>query len=408
MNVSWGLLLAVAIAIRLAFVFLLPFGQKIEHHLEGLNDEPAHFNYVKYCAVHRALPVQTETVKNRGAFERNVFEYYQPPLYYVCGSLFYAAFGERYSFFCCRLFSFLCGILTVMLIGHVAAMITRERALAAGVLLFAALLPTPAYFSALVSNDALSWLFAALITCELVKAGDPRTLALLPWRRVVSLSCCLTAGMLTKSSLAVFYPLIIGYFAWGGFRKRGRALLGQGCIVVASSLLLAAPWYLRNLHLYGSLFAINMGFGAAAGHLSGVSSFASLARRTVHYFWFPMQHVVSGSMGTKMCNLAGGLLVAVHGGAALWYLLRQKERAFGTAMLASLLVLACFAYINLNSAYSEPEGRFLLPAFAAIAFFFVAPAYTLLGRFGNKLPALAEITAVAMFPYLFLLFARSA
>ena len=72
--VPFALLLTAAILLRIVFVFAVPLGPVVERRLEGLNDEPAHLNYVRYLVEHRSLPIQTGHVRQPGAFGRGDFE----------------------------------------------------------------------------------------------------------------------------------------------------------------------------------------------------------------------------------------------------------------------------------------------------------------------------------------------
>ena len=399
---------SLAMALRLLLVVFVPFGQRVEHRLEGLNDEPAHFNYVKFLAAHHSLPIQRGTVKDPGAFERNDFEYYQPPLYYIIGAFFFATFGERNAFYCCRLFSCLCGILTVFLISSIVYKSAPDQLLRHYALLFAALFPTHAYFCAMISNDALSWLFATLIVYEVIAIGAPQSILHLSWKRSMRLIFYLAAGMLTKSSMAISFFVIAAYFFIGsiGTRKPSTAL--QGCGIVGIAAIVAFPWYFRNLLIYHSLFALNMGFGQPSHCLSTLQAITGFIEKTIHYFWFPMQHGAPGRVGTKICNIIGGAILVVQGIAAAEYLLRTKQPSFEVMLLTFVLILTTAFYISLNASHSEPEGRFLLPGFSAIVFFFGAPAVGLFNRIGRQHCALWAAIVSSMYPYLFLFFTKAA
>ena len=399
-------LFAIALAIRLFFVLVTPYVDTTVHRIQGLNDEPAHFNYVKYVAVHHAFPVQIGTVKDPGAFERNDFEYYQPPLYYVIGAALCNVVGMNAGFRWCRFFSFLCGIFTVVLVGLITRQASADRTIARCSVLFAALLPVHAYFSALVSNDSLSWLLAALIIYELVSAGPPARLQSLPWLTTMRLAAWLAAGMLTKSSTLFLFGIVAGYFAIGWFTNRNRGVVIRGLLALGIAALIAAPWYVRDLQIYHSLFALNMGFGPPVRNLTSLKSIAGFVMRTVHYFWYPMQNLRTGSSGVKMLGALGGLIVLAHGAAAAWYLFWKRPQPYGSMLLTTVLLFAAAAYVSLNISHSEPEARFLLPGFAAIAFYFAAPAVYLGRRVGREWLAIIEVSAVAVFPYLFLVFAR--
>ncbi len=396
-----------AIAFRLLLVAIVPFGQTVRHGFEGLNDEPAHFNYVKYLALHHSLPVQKGTVKDPGAFVRNDFEYYQPPLYYAIGAVLYSIFGMGTGLYCCRLFSCLCGILTVYCIGAIAYKTVPNPLVKYYALLFAGLSLTHAYFCALVSNDALSWLIATIIVYELVSSDGLHALRGFSPGRGIRLVLLLAAGMLTKSSLAIFFIVVAAWFFIASLSLRKISTAVQGCGIIGFAALLASPWYIRNATLYHSLMALNMGFGPPSHNLTTMRAVLGFMGKTLHYFWFPMQHGISGSTGVRICNVLGGAILVAQTVALAGYMLRNKKPVLNVLLLGLVLILTIISYISLNVSHLEPEGRFLLPAFPAIAFFCAAPVVRLFERRGVGPWAPGVAIATALFPYLYLLFTRA-
>ena len=162
--VPFALVLAAAILVRIAFLFAVPFGPLVEGRLQGLNDEPAHLNYVRYLVEHRALPIQTGHVRQAGAFERGDFEYYQPPLYYLLCAPPVAVAGARWTLLLCRGLSLVFALLSFPVLARILALLGLGPAERRAGVAFAALLPVHVYFSSLVSNDSLCWLMALLIT----------------------------------------------------------------------------------------------------------------------------------------------------------------------------------------------------------------------------------------------------
>ena len=69
---------------------------------------------------------------------------------------------------------------------------------------------------------------------------------------MVKLWCMvLAAGLLTKSYFLVFVPLYL-FAAMAWYRKGTMPALGL-VTLLAIPLVLAGPWYVRNLTLYGNL-----------------------------------------------------------------------------------------------------------------------------------------------------------
>ena len=74
---------ALIAVLHLFFVIATSFGQETRWRIEGLNDGPAHVNYVKHLVDRHQFPIASTTARDPDAFTRNEFEYYQPPLYYL-------------------------------------------------------------------------------------------------------------------------------------------------------------------------------------------------------------------------------------------------------------------------------------------------------------------------------------
>lgn len=406
-TILYTALLALALALRLFFVAVIPpDAPSVAFRIESLNDEPSHFNYVRYLARHRSLPVQTSHAREPGATERGEFEYWQPPLYYILGAGLYAIAGDRAGFYLCRLLSFACGVLTLVVLARALALLdwpVSARRLAVG---FVALLPPNVYFTSVVSNDALFWLIALLLTYELLlplpgpgREGRPPG----PWS-YIRVAGLFAAGMLTKSGLGVFYPMALVTYAYLARRTGRVSVLVAGSSALGLSLLFIAPWYARNLAVYGSLFAMAVGFGPPQPEQATLAGIYHTIGGTIRFFWFPMSHIESLPV-VRAIRSWGGILALAHTAAALWYVSRRRLDPRGW-MLALLLALMLAAHFRLNWTWGQSEARFLYPALAAIAFFFVQPVHAWLGRFRTgEAIAWAWVTAAVLHPWVLLVYA---
>jgi 4-amino-4-deoxy-L-arabinose transferase-like glycosyltransferase len=314
------LLLCCIVVLRLAAAFFIPFGQKVEHRLEGLNDEPAHFNYVKYLAQHRAFPVLEHNVMEPDAFVRSEFEYHQAPLYYLVCAPLYGMLGGKGALAACRLLSVLCGLAGLWVI----ALILRDCGLPAHVplaaALFVGLLPSHLYFTVLASNDALSWLFALLLTRALLRYGtlgeeNPGAV-----RTAIMTAVYLAAGALTKGSLLVFFPAAACVFIYKYFISKNRSHLVRGAWALGISAAAVLPWYVRNLLLYHSLIGTPSASGEAFFTLQGLYGFLKM---TDKHFWFPMQHLQGGTAAYAVLCAVGGAVIAFQAFLALLYIVKD-------------------------------------------------------------------------------------
>jgi 4-amino-4-deoxy-L-arabinose transferase-like glycosyltransferase len=397
--------LGVALVLRVAFVLTLPFGEAVAHRLEGLNDEPAHFAYVRYLAEYRAFPVQSHHAAEPGAFARADFEYYQPPLYYlVCAPLVGMA-GASTGLLLCRAVSCVAGLLSLLVLWSILPRLgLGDPARRIGVA-FAALLPVHVYFTSVASNDGLCWLFALLLTRELVMRAAGETSG----PADVRLGMLLGLGMLTKSALAVFYPVALLVYLLDARRAAPRralprALMGA-LIALGVSLLIAGPWYARNLRLYGSVMALDVGFGPHEPGRWSLTAQTNAAIATLRSFWFPMQHIASQPAARALRGLEL-VLAAAHVSALAWFLRRARPVTEPVAVALALLAMAFAGHIALSFSWGESEGRFLLTALAPIVYVIVAPVFALAARrHRDGRWVWAYLLLLAVHPYLFLAFA---
>jgi 4-amino-4-deoxy-L-arabinose transferase-like glycosyltransferase len=400
-------ILACAVAIRLLLVIVVPFGGTIAHRLQGLSDEQAHFSYIAYLAQHHTFPVQTHA-HVPGSTERVDFEYHQPPLYYLLCAPFYALLHGPLALYACRLVSVLCGLLSLLVLSRILSNLGCSKSRREQGVLFLALLPSHAYFSALVSNDSLAWLIGFLLTERLFALYDrarlpPDALRGLGIHNVLGLM--LGLGMLTKSSLALFYPVVAFAYGYAYLRTRRPAVILCGVLALTISLSVAGVWYLRNVALYGSISALNVGYDVPREE-NILDAVIHLTRAAARYFWFPMQHVEPSSL-VRMLRALGGLVITAHAVAALWYL-RRYGLTVKTGTLGLLVVVALAAQLYVAIHWMNVEARLMYPALAAIVFFMVVPPADLLRRWGWRESFItAYFCALALHPYLFLLFARS-
>jgi 4-amino-4-deoxy-L-arabinose transferase-like glycosyltransferase len=400
-------LLTLALLLRMFILVAAPFGQTVACRLEGLNDEPAHLNVVRYLAERRAFPVQSHHSREPGAFERGDFEYYQPPLYYLACVPLYAAVGERNGLYACRLVSFVCGLLSLVVLSRIFGLLGGSLSCRRLGVIFVALLPTHAYFSSLASNDSLCWLIALLLVHQLLVLLDQDRRAGGVSRRGfdVRLGLLLAAGMLTKSSIAIFLPvLVLAYWQVAHGQRQPRVVFAS-LIPLGLMLLVAGPWYWRNLTLYGSVSALGVGFGPVEPGLSSAAGLIHTLRATVRYFWFPMQHV-PGVAPVVALRYVGAAILLLHAVAAAAYVPRPVAPDVKGLTIVLLLALALIGQVTLGMSWTDVEGRFLMPALAPIAFLMVAPVFALAaGREGGERLAWIYVCLIAAHPWALLAFA---
>jgi 4-amino-4-deoxy-L-arabinose transferase-like glycosyltransferase len=354
--------ITLGVIVRLALPFALPLGDQVRNRLQGLNDEPAHLRYVQYVATQHALPVQTHRFEEAGAFKRNDFEFHQPPLYYVLAAPLYSLAGHARGLLACRLFSALCGLGAVFLLWLMLRSSPLPGFVTWPVLMFATLWLTPAYFCAVVSNDALSWLIGSgvILLLWVRPRGKPSA------RRGAALGVLLGLGLLTKTTLLVFLPAVLIVGALESLQARRVAPLVECGLAAALACLIVLPWYVRNVSVYGTLWGMETG-GMAQPYAGAKPSWLALLTNTNKYFWFPMQHVPV-NVASRLVRGVGGVLLVMTTLGALTYVWRRKAADAREVTLFVVFAVMVAAYAIRNQIWFAPEARFLFPAFLPLIY----------------------------------------
>ncbi len=204
MKLGFWTLFGLAVAMRLALVWQTSFAPTIRP-IPAYNDEPAHFNYVRYVAVHRALPVQQSSVQE--GVEKGEYEYYQAPLYYLLAWPIYIMGqtltpGGELSWV--RSISALFSLGGILVLYLAVRRFFEQEIIALPVLLLGALSAIPTRFGSLVTNDSLFFALACLnfaLLLEILHQGCDGRL----WVAGILVSA---AGLWTKASFLLLLPLI--------------------------------------------------------------------------------------------------------------------------------------------------------------------------------------------------------
>jgi 4-amino-4-deoxy-L-arabinose transferase-like glycosyltransferase len=364
-----GILLA-AFLLRLILLIATPFDDRHSNlGINGFNDEMSHIHYVRYLAERRALPVQTRSVLDADAFEANEFEYYQPPLYYALAAPAYAAAEKAFpgkGAYAIRLVSLVFGLLTVAAAGWAGSAFDRRMGILCATLF--AVFPGAAFFTAIAGNDSLAWLVGAIWLGALLHAPEkPR------FPRQAGLGLLLGLGMLAKSSLLSLMPLVF-LKPWLAWRRTGdwrRLLPPVSVCLIAFAVML--PYYLRNLKLYGSFLALDIGAGAQPGFLLSPSwhRIYAFISWTVVTFWdpfnvplgfhnFPVKVLLVSLTGSY-----GGMLIV--GWLRLPLRRVRDDGARDNLLLAWAAVgLSCAGYLWYNLRFPQSDARLMFHALGAL------------------------------------------
>ena len=353
-------------------------------------DEPAHYNYVHFVATQGALPVlqagdydqaqQMLAINSRFGPGSSItafrYEFHQPPLYYVLAApLFRLTSGALLPL---RLFSVFLGALLLLVVHRVARLIVRP-ALAVGAMAFVAFLPMHIAMASAVNNDSLAELLMVVMLwqCLHVILHPPRH-SLRPW---FGLGLITGLGLVTKSTVYGLLPMlgVTLILAWRDSLQHDPSARHASRITFAlllPLLLLAVPWWLRNLAVYGGtdFLGLNRHEDIVLGQLRTAEFVAqqgwtSLGTRFVTWtfrsFWGQfgwMSVLLDDRIYTALLTLSAAVSVG-----ALWTLRRvwrQNNQAVRRALL--LLGLAALGavggYLWYNLSFVQHQGRYLFPA----------------------------------------------
>ena len=397
-------------------------------------DEPAHFNYVQYVAQHNRLPLlqagdypheYLERIK-AARFPPDMsiaplrYESHQPPLYYVLAAFVYratAGLSFDLQLLVLRLFSLLLGAATLW----VTYRALRESfpdppSVALAATAFVATVPMHLAITAAINNDALAGLLLALLLWQAVRVmhkGPDR-------RSALAMGVLLGLVLLTKSTIYLVAGGTVLCTAWLGqpsaaARPRLRARVSYLAVVVALALIIALPFFVRNVHLYGGLDILGWQRhdSIVAGQLRTVdliaqTGWASFARRlvftTFRSFW--AQFGWMGVLVDQRIYLALALwsaLLAAGLGIFLLRLRRQGPRISPVQsrillLLALVTALSLLTYLGYNLKFVQHQGRYLFSALVPLGLAASFGLHELLRpRTARPLAAVLLLATVALF-----------
>ena len=196
-------------------------------------DEPDHFQYIAFLVRYHRLPTRQDVAAEK-RLQTQVYASMQefdfwtrrahtpvppalekeyraaignPPLYYLFGALLLAPFSSHdpvTQLHALRLGSVLLSTLTVLMAYLTAqALFPKDAPWQLAVTAFVVFLPMHTFITSSVNNDSLAELLASLVVYSLLRMLKEG----LSWRRVVSVSCLLVSGLLTKRTTTFAVPL---------------------------------------------------------------------------------------------------------------------------------------------------------------------------------------------------------
>ena len=364
-------------------------------------DEPAHYNYVRYLAEERRLPVMQpgdyppaylEEIKAAKfppemSIEPLRFAFWHPPLYYLLLVPLYLLF--RGALIPLRLFSVACGAgLLIVAYGLVRRLFPRLESLALGAVSLVAFVPQHLAMNAAVNNDALADLLLAGVMWGLVnwvmEGTQEDRVNPGERRRLVLISVLMGLGLLTKASTLISLPLALIALILRRKWSDARAVVS----LLLPALLLALPWMVRNVTVYGGLDVF--GWGRHAAVVTGQPRTAEWIAlygpgnvlrwgliTTFQSFWaqfgwmaVPIDQRIYLALAL-FCGLVGvGFVLYLR---RVWRerdLLEDKGRQRAAGLLVIWLLLPGASWLWYNVTFVQHQGRYWFPALIPIALFF--------------------------------------
>jgi hypothetical protein len=261
------------------------------------------------------------------------------------------------------------------------------------------LFATPMTWAAIahIGNDWLAIPVATAFLAALVVFSKERGKCSVIW-----LSIFLSAGLLTKAYFLAFIPIFVAIlFSQVIRRNLTRVALLQAMLI---PLVVAGPWYMRNLLLYGTVSGTQesvAGIGivrtlGALPHINWIVSFVRLARSSIwtgnwSYISFPRAPL---HVELIMVGLAFALLFAG----------RRKLASAERWLLATCAVfLLAVAYAQAAMwAFNAGPGTWYLPAIAPGVLCLAALGLQRGAWFGRILAILLAVTAAGISAYSYL------
>ncbi len=350
------------------------------------SDEPAHWRYARYLNEHRALPLH----------EAGCPEAASPPLYYLLIAplaidtklptigyvgeeyrnyrlfpprLFQNSsgdFGHFWPIRTARLVSVLISVFTIWfcaLAGTEASGVPWTGLLVGGLFAF---WPMFTFRSMNVSNDALVAMLSALslyLIVRLTKRG-------FTWGIGIFAALAVAGAFLTKVNAMVLpVPLLLAIISE---KAPWRSKFLRAGVLGAIMLVVVGPWLIRNQHLYGDFLAQHIILKVASGmglvHKHSLTS----AYFLIHFPYFLITSFV-GTFGWGNIRLPDSAylvytIALVSAGACWTRGVWQRRIDFRlSAILSSAIVLNLMAVVHFNLTIPQPLGRYMIPAFPAIA-----------------------------------------
>lgn len=345
-----------------------------------------------------------------------------PPGYYLGGWLVDALLWSKVSvtrLAGIRYYSALLGAITVFFAWLLAAQVLAREWQQLAAAAIAATQPILAFSASTITNDVAvaTVLTATLAWCAWMLRGPPSS------RQGVGLGLLLSAAVLVKATM-LSLVIVIGatlWLSWRTYPAWRRQLRGVLAWTMALPALLAGWWYVRLIHVTGSVLGERGSLTAAHGaHGPGILQAPDVAWQWIsavyRSYWFDyLSYEVKRQDVWFWLPVVGMALVAL--GVVLlipraWRTLTDPEspelrQVALLALTALLLVIPPLALDTLRGVRGLPptteQGRFLTPAYPGLAVI----AVIALRELTRRRPRLYPISVAALVAGAFILYCHT-
>jgi 4-amino-4-deoxy-L-arabinose transferase-like glycosyltransferase len=382
-----GLILAAYVVLGVLYAAYTPPWQ--------VPDEPAHYNYVRALVEEGAFPVMEpgdydqaylqQITDQQNPFPQELsidpitYEDHQPPLYYVLSALVYLS--SEGALLPMRLLSVAMGLgLLLVVYGLVRDLFPDRPVLALWTTAFVAFVPQHLAMLAGVENDALAELLVAASLWMAVRYVQGKTTG-----RQFLIGWGMTLGLILVTKVSGYVALPVALLAVVLRARRERRSLRWAAKefgwIALVAMLLSAPWFLRNVRLYGLTDPLGtarhnsvvVGQPLSVDWVAEYGLFGLLgrmARTTFQSFWGQF-----GWMGVPLhASIYLGLLIlsAVLAAGCVGWLIDERCREMdqtqreGVSLLAASTFLTVLLFLAYNLTFVQHQGRYLFPALMPI------------------------------------------
>ena len=362
------------------------------------HDEVDHFWYIARLARGEGLgvvgeaqlPPEAEPFRDYVADYPANAEVIQPPLYHVLlAPIWRLTPGDVWNkLYALRLVSVAIGAFVVWLAYLTARLLFPDDVvMRAGVPLFVALQPQFSFEAAIVNHDILVIALFTLIVFLLLE-GVRRGFST---RQEIAIGLATTAGLWTKVSFGLIFPITLLAVAWAWWDRRRRWgdrvealhwLLGSLFLMVGLPLLLLSPWFVRSYALYGDPTGAERlsqirDFGASASTYGDMLLSTRFWRQRLEDFWsnYGWRHIPFDPVFNRVLwlvwgiALLAGVALLVREALSLWLPIRPHFDRFqrrGLTLLTLSVVSLIYGVLYVGT-IQFTQSRFVFPAMVGFA-----------------------------------------